>query len=142
MRPVFADSFYYLSLINADDASHDLAIAWSRELFRPVVTTAWVITEVADGLAAPRWRAAFLTFFGELQLDPELTILPPTKDLFDQGLELYARRRDKDWSLTDCISFVVMKQYGITEALTGDHHFEQAGFTALLTETPPRERRP
>jgi len=50
------------------------------------------------------------------------------------GLELYARRPDKSWSLTDCISFVVMTDRGLTEALTGDHHFEQAGFRALLRE--------
>jgi predicted nucleic acid-binding protein len=47
-------------------------------------------------------------------------------------LDLYASRFDKAWSLTDCISFVVMEQQGIREALTGDHHFEQAGFVALL----------
>jgi predicted nucleic acid-binding protein len=52
--------------------------------------------------------------------------------LFDAGLELYSRRPDKEWSLTDCISFVVMEEHGLTEALTTDHHFEQAGFTALL----------
>ena len=50
----------------------------------------------------------------------------------DAGLALYANRTDKDWSLTDCISFVVMNERGITDALTGDHHFEQAGFAALL----------
>lgn len=49
-----------------------------------------------------------------------------------QGIELYSQRPDKNWSLTDCISFQVMKSFGITEALTGDHHFEQAGFVALL----------
>jgi hypothetical protein len=58
-------------------------------------------------------------------------IVPPTQRLFDQGVELYAERPDKGWSLTDCISFVVMRQQGITEALTGDHHFEQAGFISI-----------
>ena len=51
---------------------------------------------------------------------------------FDEGVRLYVARPDKDWSLTDCISFVVMRERGITEALTGDRHFEQAGFVALL----------
>jgi predicted nucleic acid-binding protein len=49
-----------------------------------------------------------------------------------RGIQLYDSRPDKQWSLTDCISFVVMQDRGIVEALTGDHHFEQAGFTALL----------
>ncbi len=60
------------------------------------------------------------------------TILEPEGSLYDAGIELYRTRSDKDWSLTDCISFVVMEQRGIVDALTGDHHFEQAGFRALL----------
>ena len=54
------------------------------------------------------------------------------RSLFEAGLRLYASRRDTEWSLTDCISFVVMKQHNLTEALTADHHFEQAGFIPLL----------
>lgn len=64
--------------------------------------------------------------------DEGVVLLPPDQILFDAGLELYASRSDKEWSLTDCISFVVMRERGITDALTGDHHFEQAGFVALL----------
>jgi predicted nucleic acid-binding protein len=64
--------------------------------------------------------------------DPEDVILAPTQDLFDKGIELYNARPDKAWSLTDCISLVAMKEYGICGALTGDHHFEQAGFEAIL----------
>jgi predicted nucleic acid-binding protein len=52
--------------------------------------------------------------------------------LYDAGIELYRLRPDKDWSLTDCISFVVMAKRGISAALPADRHFEQAGFTALL----------
>ena len=59
-------------------------------------------------------------------------IVPASQDVFEQGVELFENRLDKDWSLTDCISFIVMRERGLTEALTGDHHFEQAGFRALL----------
>ncbi len=59
-------------------------------------------------------------------------IIPPTQPLFDSGVALFSKRLDKRWSLTDCISFVVMEEQGITHALTGDRHFEQAGFVALL----------
>jgi hypothetical protein len=52
--------------------------------------------------------------------------------LFDARVALYGERMDKDWPLTDCISFVVMQREGITDALTGDRHFEQAGFVPLL----------
>ena len=58
--------------------------------------------------------------------------MPASHSLFQEGVQLYNARPDKDWSLTDCISFVVMQEHGLTDALTGDHHFEQAGFTALL----------
>jgi hypothetical protein len=67
-----------------------------------------------------------------LREDAEVTIVPPGPELFEAGLKLYSQREDKDWTLTDCISFVVMERMGIREALTGDHHFEQAGFTVLL----------
>lgn len=67
-----------------------------------------------------------------LRSEPLITIAPLDMETFDAGVELYRARPDKDWSLTDCISFVVMRERGITEALTGDRHFEQAGFKALL----------
>jgi hypothetical protein len=58
--------------------------------------------------------------------------VPPESNAFDAGVALFAQRPDKHWSLTDCISFIVMRREGLTDALTGDHHFEQAGFNALL----------
>jgi len=67
-----------------------------------------------------------------LQKDPEVTIVPASADLWQRGVALFASRPDKDWSLTDCISFVVMQERGIADGLTADHHFEQAGFVALL----------
>jgi uncharacterized protein len=63
---------------------------------------------------------------------PDITIIASQRELLAAGFSLYSQRPDKDWSLTDCISFVVMQREGITEALTGDHHFEQAGFSILL----------
>ena len=68
----------------------------------------------------------------DLRKNPDVQVVPANDALFDEGVQLFANRLDKEWSLTDCISFVVMEQNGLTEALTGDHHFEQAGFVALL----------
>ena len=96
------------------------------------MTTAWVLAEVADALAAPDSRSLFLALYDRLRGNPNVTIVPPTLELFEQGIDFYARRPDKAWSLTDCISFLVMRRYGLTDALTGDHHFEQAGFRAIL----------
>jgi len=70
--------------------------------------------------------------FALLENDDHVNIIPASHDLFRRGLELYFKRVDKEWSLTDCISFTVMSDEGLAEALTGDHHFEQAGFTILL----------
>jgi hypothetical protein len=97
-----------------------------------MVTTEWVLTEVADALSHPRHRDAVSDFFRLLRDDPAVAIVPASADLFAQGMHLFERRRDKHWPLTDCISFVVMEDEGIGEALTGDRHFEQAGFKALL----------
>jgi uncharacterized protein len=91
-----------------------------------------VLTEVADALSAPPFRPSFLRLLAALRKDPASTVVPPTAALFEAGVSLFAERSDKDWTLTDCMSFVVMREYGITEALTGDRHFQQAGFTALL----------
>jgi hypothetical protein len=90
------------------------------------------MTELADGLASTGNRGAFARLVARLQADPENELVPPSIELMARGIQLYDERPDKKWSLTDCISFVVMQDRGITEALTGDHHFEQAGFKILL----------
>jgi uncharacterized protein len=133
MNAIFADTFYYLALVSREDATHSRAVALSRQLTGRIVTTAWILTEVGDALSAPRQRHVFRVLFDSLSTDERVTIVPPTKQLFEQGIDLYDSRPDKEWSLTDCISFVVMQQMQLSEALTGDHHFEQAGFRALLT---------
>jgi predicted nucleic acid-binding protein len=132
MTPLFADTFFNLAFVGKDDATHDRAVVVAGGIRSPVVTTAWVLTEVADALAHPRYRGVFLTLLQAIRSDPKVTVIPPSEELFERGLDLYGRRPDKRWSLTDCTSFVVMADNGITDALTGDHHFEQAGFKALL----------
>lgn len=83
-------------------------------------------------LATPRDRADFIALYRALLAQPMVKIVPSDTALFQRGVELFERRLDKKWSLTDCLSFVVMEDLGITDALTGDKHFEQAGFIALL----------
>ena len=133
MKAVFPDSFYYFALVNASDPAHGKATAFSASYSGRTVTTGWVLTELADGWARPvSRRLIFLQMLADLRANPDTEIVSTTDQLFHDGLDLYDQRPDKEWSLTDCISFVVMQQEGITEALTGDHHFEQAGFVALL----------
>ena len=132
MKPVFADTFFFLALLNQADAAHGEAVALSRSLRRRRVTTTWVLTEVGDAMSVGTNRAGFLEFLEFVRESPLVTMVPASEELFQRGVELFAQRPDKKWTLTDCISFVVMQDEGITEALTGDHHFEQAGFAALL----------
>jgi len=132
MRTCFADSFYFLALLNPKEAAHEKAKTVSAEFRGRIVTTAWVVTEVADAMAAPGNRDLFEELFGELAANPDIIIIPADTELFTRGLKFYFTYRDKDWPLTDCISFVAMREKRIKEAFTGDRHFEQAGFRALL----------
>ena len=132
MTPRFADSFYFLAILNPGDASHAAALRLASEDRVPILTTAWVLCEVADAMASPANRPLFLRLIEGLRRLKTVEWIPANAELFDRGLDLYARRPDKSWSLTDCISFVVMTDRGLSQALTGDHHFTQAGFQALL----------
>lgn len=132
MREVFADTFYFVALLSPSDQAYQSARAATANQHARLVTTAWVLTELANMLGKRESRAGFLHTLRVLQSDRTAVIVGPEQRWFDAGIELYAARPDKDWSLTDCISFVVMQDRGIVEALTGDRHFEQAGFQALL----------
>ena len=132
MRTVFADSFYFFALLNDRDPVHEKAVAFVQSYHGRMVTTGWILTELGDGLANPANRPAFLATLDTLQADPNITVVGCGEELLAAGIDLFRQRPDKYWSLTDCLSFVVMQREGITEALTGDKHFEQAGFMALL----------
>ena len=133
MKAVFADAFYFVACLNRADQHHKKAASFASQNQRPIVTTAWVLTEVADAFAASTARDRIAGFVAALEGDVNTKIVPATQALFHRGLERYAARPDKDWTLTHCISFVVMEDERITDALTGDQHFTQAGFKVLLS---------
>lgn len=89
---------------------------------------------MADALAGRLDRRVFEAFYLTLQTDQRVRIVTAQQSQWERGLALYFQRPDKNWSLTDCISFAVMNDEGLTDALTGDRHFKQAGFTVLLSE--------
>ena len=131
MSAVFADTFFYLALLNDRDPAHSRALAESR-IPRQIVTTEFILLELGNACARAEDHADFLAIIAGIRASPRMKIVPLDSPLLHRGLELMADRSDKDWSLTDCISFVIMGDTGIREALTGDHHFQQAGFRALL----------
>jgi predicted nucleic acid-binding protein len=132
MNAVFADTFYFLALLNPKDAAHKRAVSAALTLDGKLVTTAWILTELGDALCAPVNRSLFMATLVDLERNPQVEILDADFVLFDAGVQRFAERPDKNWSLTDCISFTAMEARGITDALTADHHYEQAGFVALL----------
>jgi uncharacterized protein len=135
VRQLFADSYYFFAWVNEYDNAHRRALEFSQVTEVAPVTTSWVLAEVADGMCKVPTKRTFLRLLNKIESNPLCEVIPPSKELFDLGLDLFSKRLDKDWSLTDCISFVVMERFGLQEALTGDHHFEQAGFKPLFAET-------
>jgi hypothetical protein len=131
---IFADTAYFIALLSPADEWHEAAVRASRGLRQRLVTSVWILVEVGDGLADTANRAWFPEFVADLMGKPQFEIVPAGDHWFRAGLDLYRQRPDKEWSLTDCISFEIMRTRGLTEALTTDHHFTQAGFRALLRE--------
>jgi uncharacterized protein len=99
---------------------------------RPILTTEFVVVELANLFSRVADRATFIEFVRYIWAHPNTTIIPVSSELVHRGFELFTKRPDKEWSLTDCISFVVMEEQRIAEALSSDGHFVQAGFTMLL----------
>lgn len=135
MNPVFADTAYYIAAVIPRDEFHEAAVRASHALRRSVVTTEFVLIEVGNWLSRSSSRGRYVRLFEAIEADADTTVIPADHALFVQGVELYRQRPDKDWSLTDCISFVVMTHHDLREALTADRHFEQAGFRALLSHS-------
>ena len=133
MRRLFVDSFYYIALINPRDHHHQSARTIAPQLAGSRFwTTDLILTEVADALSDPRLRRHAANYLRTLEQSPDTTVIRLTSEFFARALSLYEQRHDKAWSLTDCLSFVVMQEHDLSEALTGDHHFTQAGYTPVL----------
>jgi hypothetical protein len=132
VKTAFADTAYYLALLNVHDELHGRSTEFTTGFNGQLLTTTWVLTEVVDALSRPAFRTTVVDFVRAIQTDPQVTIVPASQELFDRGFDLFAHRPDKEWSLTDCISCVAMQEHGLTEALTSDHHFRQMGFRTLL----------
>lgn len=132
MKRVFGDTSYYIALLNPADDSHDRAVRLAERVVAPIVITEYILIKLGNAFSGPRLRPLFVSVYESIQADPNTTIIPASSALLGRGFDLFRRRMDKEWSITDCVSFVVMREHGIEEALTTDHHFGQAGFNALL----------
>ncbi|MBM3883395.1 MAG: type II toxin-antitoxin system VapC family toxin [Verrucomicrobia bacterium] len=134
---VFLDTAYAVALASRTDEHHTKALTLAQHIAAHrvrLVTTRAVCLEVGDALARLRFRPTAIRFLESLQGAPTVEIVPASETLCAEAFDLYRQRPDKEWGLTDCMAFVVMTQHGLTEALTTDEHFEQAGFKALLRD--------
>jgi predicted nucleic acid-binding protein len=128
----FVDTSYFLALVNNRDQYHHLAQEASQKIQPPFMTSEAVLIEVGNTLSRPPARNLGKRVLQEIFDDPDIEIVTIDHQIFDEAVALYTSRVDKTWGLTDCTSFVIMKRYGLSEALTTDKHFEQAGFRSLL----------
>lgn len=140
MRIVFADTGYWIALLYPRHQLHQTAQTIHRSMDSQslrIITTEIVLTEFVNFFSKlGSWlRQQSVAFVLQIQQNPKVVVVPQSTEQFNQALRLYAQRQDKQWSLTDCCSFLVMQDLGITEALAHDKHFEQAGFTILLKDS-------
>jgi predicted nucleic acid-binding protein len=136
MRTVFADTDYWIARVHARDPWAEAA-RQAREALGDVrlLTTDGVLTEFLTGLRHGEYlRTLAAKAVRAILDDPNVKVVPQTRDSFLKGLELYEQRLDKEYSLTDCISMNAMRAEGVTEVLTNDGHFTQEGFTVLMTK--------
>lgn len=136
---VFLDTAYAIALASITDQHHDRALEvadWIDAQRIPLITTRAVVIEIGNALAKLRYRAEAVQLLNALERDISVEIIALSEPLYAQALLFFESRQDKEWGLTDCISFVVMQQRGIVDALTADSHFQQAGFNALLLQRP------
>jgi predicted nucleic acid-binding protein len=135
MSDVFLDTSYAIALAVETDAHHKAATQLANDLKSGrgrVVTTRAVMLEIGNALSRARHRNTAIAILESLDRDPQVDILALTDELFELAMQLFRSRLDKEWGLVDCVSFVVMQELELTDALTADEHFEQAGFRALL----------
>lgn len=132
---LFLDTYYVQALLNPRDPDHERALTLLPQVRRAaeVVITEAVFAEVGNALSGtPRLRQLAATFIRRCYTEANMVVVSVDTTLLTRALELYEGRVDKEWGLTDCISFVVMRDRDLVDAATGDRHFHQAGFRALM----------
>ena len=131
----FVDTGYVIALVSPRDRFHAVAKQLAEQIKVGdvrLVTSQAVILEIGAALSRLHFRAAAVRLIETLQTDPSIDVIPLSDALLQRAFALFRDRSDKEWSLTDCVSFEIMRERDIADALTPDAHFEQATFKALM----------
>ena len=134
---LFLDAAYAIALSSPNDQHNRRAVELAGEIEATgtkLITTRAVMLEIGNALSKRRYRPAAVRLLTALERDATVETISITDELYDSAFRLYRERPDKDWGMTDCISFIVMRDHNLMQALTTDEHFEQAGFVALLRD--------
>jgi len=134
---ILVDSGFLLALAQPTDELHTRAVDWVQHLSEPMLVTEYVLWETVNSLSRRADRPRVHRIVEMISDDANYAFVHASPELLAAGLRLHHDRPDKDWSLTDCVSFHLMQERGITRALAYDIHFEQAGIEALLRRDPP-----
>lgn len=137
MKQIFADTFYWVALINPRDNWHQRAREVTAKLENiELVTTDEILVELLNFMSAQgqKMRRRAVEFIDDIRENLHIQVIPQSRESFLQGFDLYRRRMDKEYSLTDCISMTVMQRLKIREVLTHDNHFKQEGFLILFDD--------
>ena len=135
MKQVFVDTGFLVASFDPRDGLHDRALVVGQSLGPVIqVTSEMVLVEFLGLFSAQSHRSSAVQFVDSIRSQPNVDVVRQPSQLFDRAFEFFRNRPDKEWSLTDCSSFFIMEDRGITDALAHDRHFEQAGYIALLRE--------
>jgi predicted nucleic acid-binding protein len=135
MTEVFLDTSFAIALSSITDQNHARAVKLANQIETDktrLVTTQAILLEIGNALSKQKYRVAAIQLLESLETDPSVEVVLLTNSLYRLAFNLFKKREDKEWGLVDCLSFIVMQERGISDALTADTHFQQAGFRALL----------
>ncbi|MBI3799458.1 MAG: PIN domain-containing protein [Deltaproteobacteria bacterium] len=135
MRWVFADTNGWIALSSKRDQLHRAAVKLNKDLLKSgcrYVTTNFILDETYTGLRMKLGHTAAVDFGERLRISKAVQVIHVSAEIEEEAWRIFTQYADKDFSFTDCTSFVVMKRLELAEAFTSDHHFEQMGFTLLL----------
>jgi len=135
MEAIFMDSFAWIAAINKSDNYHEICLSILEELLNnqaKLITTNYVLVETINALSKVEYRKTAIEFIDKLEKSPSVQIIRITDEIYNNAWTFYKQRMDKDWGITDCTSFEVMRAFNVKKAFTNDKHFEQAGYSLLV----------